>query len=426
MAALNIQIIGSSALHPSGRGHIERTVGIVKTLLKKMLATKPTLNWECLPFLVAKIINNSVSLKTGFKPTEMVFGNGNKEASFLGTDVMVPPHFMVKNNQQHIEQLTKEIKDMTAIATEKLTNLRLVANEKVNKNRITKQFKKYDYVFVLDRLQIPGNTRPLKTKYHPSPYIVIKSFYTTTLVRRLSDGFQSLYSNDDIKKYDATSPLFNNLPPQVSKVLLHDFEHLLDADLCTITRYDKFAIPDGMDLMDPSDEPDVPPLEQVNENINLFDNNDVSQQQQQPSILPHTDPLTLPEKLENFQESLKGKEDIPPIPDTVLQGERLNGTEVNGNNVSNKDDIQTEQEILGTEQDDQELMKQLVKPSKDEILKEILDSEDIIPNVTKSDSDDSDEEQDILTKNNPMEQTSTKQHTMQLRPRKQKSVSFEK
>jgi hypothetical protein len=51
----------------------------------------------------------------------------------------------------------------------------------------------------------------------------------------------------------------------VSKVLLHDFEHLLGADLCTITRYDKFAIPDGMDLMDPSDEPDVPPLEQVNE-----------------------------------------------------------------------------------------------------------------------------------------------------------------
>jgi hypothetical protein len=181
-----------------------------------------------------------------------------------------------------------------------------------------------------------------------------------------------------------------------------------------------------MDLMDPSDEPDVPPLEQVNENINLFDNNEVSQQQQQPNISPHTDPLTLPEKLENFQESLKSKEDIPPIPDTVLQGEQLNGKEVNGNNVSNKDDIQTEQEILGTDQDDQELMEQLLKPSKDEILKEILDSEDIIPNVTKSDSDDSDEEQDILTKNNPMEQTSTKQHTMQLRPRKQKSVSFEK
>ncbi len=71
-------------------------------------------------------------------------------------------------------------------------------------------------------------------------------------------------------------------------------------------------------------------------------------------------------------------------------------------------------------------MEQLLKPSKDEILKEILDSEETIPNVTKSDSDDSDEEQDILTKNNPMEQTSTKQHTMQLRPRKQKSVSFEK
>jgi transposase InsO family protein len=44
MASLNIQIIGSAALHPEGRGQIERLVGTVKTLLKKMLSVKTSLN----------------------------------------------------------------------------------------------------------------------------------------------------------------------------------------------------------------------------------------------------------------------------------------------------------------------------------------------------------------------------------------------
>jgi hypothetical protein len=52
VAALNIQVIGSAALHPSGRGHIERTVGIVKTMLKKMLAIQTALDWEYLLFLI--------------------------------------------------------------------------------------------------------------------------------------------------------------------------------------------------------------------------------------------------------------------------------------------------------------------------------------------------------------------------------------
>jgi hypothetical protein len=74
MASLNIQIIASAALHPQGRGSIEKQIGVIKQMFKKMLATRKTLNWEYLPYLVAKIINNNVSPKTGFKPSQMVFG----------------------------------------------------------------------------------------------------------------------------------------------------------------------------------------------------------------------------------------------------------------------------------------------------------------------------------------------------------------
>jgi hypothetical protein len=68
MAALNIHIIGSAALHPEGRGQIERLVGTVKTLLKKMLSIKTSLYWEFLPYLCAKIINSTVSPKLDLHP----------------------------------------------------------------------------------------------------------------------------------------------------------------------------------------------------------------------------------------------------------------------------------------------------------------------------------------------------------------------
>ena len=84
MAALNIQIIASSALHPSGRGQVERLVQTIKTMLKRMLATKPDFNWEFLPYLCSKILNSSISPKTGFTPQEMVFGTKGQNNLMFG------------------------------------------------------------------------------------------------------------------------------------------------------------------------------------------------------------------------------------------------------------------------------------------------------------------------------------------------------
>jgi hypothetical protein len=299
-------------------------------MLKKMLAIRTTLDWEYLPFLISKVMNNSVSPKTGFKPSSMVFGTDNPGFAFLDTDKLAPPHFMVKNNQQHIDKLTAELNNMTRQATEQLLEIKATTNDKINKSRVTKSFKKYDYVFVLDRTQIPGASRPLKTRYHPSPYIVIKPFYVTTLVKRLSDGFTSLYSNDDIKKYEATSPLFSTIPPEVSKVLLHDFENLLDSDLCTITKYDKFDLPGGIDLLEDSD---TPPNSKGNSN-DLF-SEDMTVPEPVSEILPE---LSLSDKLTNIQASIQQKAHIPIEPDTVMEilkqsTSRLNDTLADTNTI---------------------------------------------------------------------------------------------
>ena len=51
-------------------------------------------------------MNTTVSQKTtGFKPQEMVFGTEGMGVSFLDKENIKPPHYLVKNNQQHIAQL---------------------------------------------------------------------------------------------------------------------------------------------------------------------------------------------------------------------------------------------------------------------------------------------------------------------------------
>jgi hypothetical protein len=141
MAAFNVQVMASAALHPAGCGQIEHLVGTIKLMLKKMLAVKSSLNWEFLPFLCAKILNNTVSPKTGFTPQQMVFGNISDGDSFLSAERLVPPHHMVLNDKQMIEQLTADIKERTRVATERLLSLRLFTNERLNKNKITKKFQ---------------------------------------------------------------------------------------------------------------------------------------------------------------------------------------------------------------------------------------------------------------------------------------------
>jgi len=113
---------------------------------------------------------------------------------------------------------------------------------------VNKGFKVGDYVFAKDRREIPGVTRPLRTVLSPSPCVVKRVLYSTVLIQRLADGLKSLYSMDDVKKYDATSPLFKYIPKKVAQVLLHDFSDLLSEDFGTITKYDELQIPGGIPL----------------------------------------------------------------------------------------------------------------------------------------------------------------------------------
>jgi len=256
MSLFSVTVINTSAINPEARGFVERTVGLVKLMMKKYLATASsgTLYWDMITYAVNKVMNYTKDPNTGLTPAEMIFGSDNTGPGFLKGENLAPPHYSVQNNKVKLENLNKELKEMVEYATDKWTQMKIATNERLNKNRVVKKWKENDVVFVLDRLQVPGNTRPLKLKFNPSPYLVVKCLYSTSLLRRLSDNFMALYSNDHIKKYNGADPLFATVPPEISKILLNKFEDFLAEDFTTITKFDNFEIPEGIPLYDPQDE----------------------------------------------------------------------------------------------------------------------------------------------------------------------------
>jgi hypothetical protein len=319
MASLNIQIVNASALNPSSRGKAERAVQQVKLLFKKFLSTasSDTLNWDLLPFLVSKVMNHTVTPRTGFKPAVMVFGQDNMSQSFLDRDRLLPVHHSVRANSEQIATLSEQLKNMSLKAKEELIELRQITHEKVNKNRIDKHFKPNDIVFVLDRYVLIGNSRPLKTKYYPSPYVVLKPYFTTCLVKRLADGFVSLYSMDDLKKYQGTDPIFSTLPPEVNKVLLHDFRDLIDSDFKTILQHDPLDLPTGIPLVDTVD-PDMP------DNSEIFTDKDNNKHLRYEMVTEEQD---LPFSLQDQQDPLEPDTEDSEEPQHVQQPIRVNPPE---------------------------------------------------------------------------------------------------
>jgi hypothetical protein len=252
MASLNITIINSSSQNPAARGKAEKAVHIVKTMLKKITAVSSsgTLNWECLPFIVTKIFNHTVIPRTGFTPVEMIFGKTELSKSQLALENVSILHHSIENNTVKLDNLSKNLKDMSKIAQETLNEIKRDRNEYANKNRVEKVFNENDIVFVLDRYNIPGNSRPLKTKFYASPCVVVKPYHTTTLVQRIADGFKSLYSNNDLKLFKGGNPFFKSLPKKIKNVLLHDFQDLLEPDFNTITKLDPLNVPPAISLTD--------------------------------------------------------------------------------------------------------------------------------------------------------------------------------
>jgi hypothetical protein len=250
LAELKIEVINTSVRNPAARGKIESEVKLIKNIMKKILATSTskTLNWENIPHMVATLMNHVKSPKTGFAPATMLYGTGPMSKSFIETEELVPKHHSIRNNISSIEKISKEITRITEMAREMIIFEREQMNESRNANKIDKEFRPNDFVFVLDRSYVQGAPRPLRTKYSPSPFVVVKSYYTTVLCQRIADNFRTLISKNDVKKYKGGDPEFSELPREIQKILVNDFKDLIQEDLDKILELDPLEFPPGIEF----------------------------------------------------------------------------------------------------------------------------------------------------------------------------------
>jgi transposase InsO family protein len=305
LAIFGVQVINSSSLNPSSNGSIERAVQTVKLMYKRILATRPNYNWEFLNIIVSKIYNTSISPQSGYKPAELVFGKGEASRSYLDLERYVPPHHLVKNKRKHIEELTEELRKISKEAKESIENQRQKNADRLNKNGVDKGLRRHDYVFIKDRTEIPGATRPLRTKLDSSPYVILEVKYNTVLVMRLSDGFTSLYAMDDVKKYDKSSPLFASLPKEVTEIMLHSFADLLSDDFSTIMEYDKLEIPSGRPINRIKEKPKD--IERANQEKNSLNSKDIDEEGEEISSEEEDNTKDNPDKWKGRLRSHKKK-----------------------------------------------------------------------------------------------------------------------
>ena len=250
LTILGINKVVTSALSPASKGQIEIKVKTVKTTLKKLLTTQDSYNYEGLPFLTSKLLNTSKSNKTGYTPLEFLFGNNSQHSTdpFTNEPILPKLHPLVQGNKEKLHEQQVSLHKMINETRQSLKELRTKQTEKVNKTRVHKTFNIGDVVFVLDRSYTVGSTKPLRSTYSKSPYVVLQTYPVTTLVQRISDKYTQIYSNNDIKKYNSLDTTFMDLPTEVLNVIKNNGSNLDKLQTHIIQMYDPYDIPDGQNL----------------------------------------------------------------------------------------------------------------------------------------------------------------------------------
>ena len=249
IATVGIRKFALSALNPQGKGTAEARVRQVKVLLRKFLVSHDTYDWQGLVYLVSKIINTTKNATLKMTPFEYIYGPQSEHAVDPFENLTLPKlHPLIADNSVRIKENQIKLKNMIAESRKILFDMKLDHNEKINKNRIKKDFKKGDIVFCLDTQIIPGSTRPLKSPYHPSPYVVLSVYPTTCLIKRLADAYTQVYSKNNMKKYNKMDPKFLNLPTPVLNIIKGDSDQLDAIQLEILQKYDNFSLPQGQML----------------------------------------------------------------------------------------------------------------------------------------------------------------------------------
>ncbi len=245
LAFLKCRMFYSSAFSGFSHGGIERYVGLFKTYFKKVLAISPSFNWSFLTCSVSLLHNTTKLHKTGFSPAELIFGPGvHLSKNTLLSDDLPKIH---PNAFIHIDQIKERHDLLQNIWKEALLKIEKDNSDRTNyknKNRITREYKIGDIVFVIDRSKILGTTRPLKTTYYKTPFVITKLPPRSVEVKPISsiNNIVLRRNRNEIKKYIPSDPLFDPLPETVKQICIKKYEEINKEELDSLLQSDDIIL----------------------------------------------------------------------------------------------------------------------------------------------------------------------------------------
>lgn len=262
--SLGISKVEIARFKPTSNGLSEAKVKTVKSILRKILVSSPNFRWhQKLPLLI-KMLNSSISNKTGFSPFHMLYGKTENAKSIFSVQDFEEKELptTVKLN---FERQTEDTQNAIKIARELIISNKIEINAKLNKTRKNLDFNVGDYVFVLNRQIVVGVNPSLKPRFSTDIWTVLKINFSTLLLCRLADSFQSIYAKTDVKKFSGHAPNIE-LPSELKSILSIDLKDWDESNFETIRRFSKFDPPnkaltinqndrDGDDLLEKDDVP---------------------------------------------------------------------------------------------------------------------------------------------------------------------------
>ena len=131
-----------------------------KASFKKSLTVKPNYNWTLMPAIASQIHNTTKIPKSGFTPTEILFGpDSHMTTNFLNKE-FPKIHPFLKNRKEGLKINHDQIQKIWEANKNLITHERNQRIEKLNKNRVLQPLEEGDIVFVKDQSQLAGGTGP--------------------------------------------------------------------------------------------------------------------------------------------------------------------------------------------------------------------------------------------------------------------------
>jgi len=303
LAALGIRKLHLSSYNAPGKGFVERRVGMVKRLLKILLVEHSDFNWLALTYIVSKISNTSTLPTTKYPPYSLVYGPDSPHTKFAYPALDIATlHPLIEQHSTQIQNMSEKISLIIKDAQSNIEATREKQHEYKNKNRIHKDFTEGDIVFALDHSVIVGAPQPLRTQYNPSPYKIIKIYQVTALLKRLSDNFQTIYSLNQIKRFNPLDPIFSTLPPAIFNIIRSP-EHIDQAYQQQLLQWDPLSIPNG-EAFPTEDEINID-NHNTDENINIEPDHNYDTVNTSPNTVP------TPQNDKTFQTNTKDSITLP-------------------------------------------------------------------------------------------------------------------